>query len=710
MSNIILVFVEVILVIALSRLVGWGCRWLNQPLVIGEIVAGILLGPSFLGWLAPAWSAMLFPPQTMPFLNLLSQLGLVFFMFLIGLELDPKYIKGRLDLAVLTSTGSSLLPFLLAIGLSFLLYPLLSDSSVSFAAFTIFLGAALSITAFPVLARIITENNLQGTSLGTLALASAAVNDLTGWGLLAVAISITTVNSVTGAIPTLGLSVLFIILMVGLVRPFLRRFATYYDRIGHLSQTLLAATYIIVLTSALVTEKIGIHLIFGAFLVGAIIPKHPGLVQELAQKTEDFALVVLLPVFFAYSGLQTQLGLLDQPKLWGLAALIVAAAIVGKVGGVYGSARLGGLPHHQAIALGCLMNTRGLTELIILNIGLSLKVISPTLFTMMVVMALVTTLITSPLLSWVSPPGPPAPPPPEVPVAALITPVAYRILVPVANPTTQRELVQLATTIAGAGQQAVAVYPLALVELEEEYSFARAPLEANRRIAEEQKRLEALIASLGSQQIHPLVCVARDVAHDINRIAMQETIDLVVLGWHRPTFSKNRLGGRVGQILSTVRTDVAVYLPQPGPKEESFQQILVPYWASTHNDLALELALRLLLNHPTMELTILRFAGEKLETREFSPEVEAFLSQLAPQIYGRLSLPIVETNHPQAVLIEASQKADLTLAGVSRRWGAERQNLGRSADILANCCQSALLITRRYHQIPSHLTQLVHQV
>ncbi|HEY9847054.1 MAG TPA: cation:proton antiporter, partial [Candidatus Caenarcaniphilales bacterium] len=476
LDTVVLVLIEVLIVIGLSRLVGLGFRWIKQPLVIGEIVAGIMLGPSLFGLLAPGLAAAIFPAEAVPFLNVLSQVGLIFFMFLIGLELDPKYLKGQMEIAVITSHVSILLPFALGTLLSLLLYPLLSDASVSFTAFTLFLGSAMSITAFPVLARIISEQNLQGTKLGTLALTCAAVDDVTAWCLLALAIAVTRTNSMVGALPTLLLSGIYITFMVTVGRKFLQRLSLYYDRRG-LNQFALAGIYMGVLASALITELIGIHLIFGAFLLGAIFPKNGELSHELALKTEDFVLTFLLPVFFAYSGLRTQIGLLNTPRLWLLCAAVVAVAIIGKYVGTYFAARVNGINKREASALGWLMNTRGLTELIVLNIGLSLNVISPAMFTMLVIMALVTTFMTAPLLEWVYPKNLIRKDRVE-PDLSQVEP-NYKILVPIANPNTQKGLVQLAGALAfspsdsfavdteesAAGPAAAGVYPLNLIQL-----------------------------------------------------------------------------------------------------------------------------------------------------------------------------------------------------------------------------------------------------
>ncbi|MFM7369868.1 MAG: cation:proton antiporter, partial [Sphaerospermopsis kisseleviana] len=341
MHTVILVLVEVLIVIGMSRLLGLVFKSIKQPLVIGEIVAGIMLGPSLFGFIAPHAAAILFPAETVPFLNVLSQVGLIFFMFLIGLELNPKYLSGNLKSAIIISNISIIVPFSLAAVLSLLLYPLISNASVSFNAFALFLGAAMSITAFPVLARIITENNLQGTKLGTLALTCAAVDDVTAWCILAIAIAVARNGSINqNAILTIFESLIYIGFMFTIGRWFLKHLLTHYRRTGKLSQLLLALIYMGVVASALMTEFIGIHLIFGAFLLGAVMPKNAELVRELAVKTEDFVLIFLLPVFFAYSGLRTQIGLLNSPQLWLLCALVLGVAIAGKYFGTYFAARL----------------------------------------------------------------------------------------------------------------------------------------------------------------------------------------------------------------------------------------------------------------------------------------------------------------------------------------------------------------------------------
>ncbi|MEH2025308.1 cation:proton antiporter [Nostoc sp.] len=720
MHIVVLVLVEVLIVIGLSRLVGLAFRSIKQPLVIGEIVAGIMLGPSLFGLVAPHLAVTLFPPETFPFLNVLSQVGLIFFMFLIGLELNPKYLGGQLEVAVLTSHLSILVPFSLGTLLAVVLYPLVSNASVSFTAFALFLGAAMSITAFPVLARIITENNLQGTRLGTLALTCAAVDDVTAWCLLAVAIAVARTGDFAGAIPTIIASISYIGLMLTAGRWFLQRLAKHYLRAGRLSQLLLAGIYMGVVASALITELIGIHLIFGAFLLGAAMPKNEDLVRELAVKTEDFVLIFLLPIFFAYSGLKTQIGLLNRPELWLLCALVLGVAIAGKYVGTYVAARVSGISKREASALGWLMNTRGLTELIVLNIGLELGVISPLIFTMLVIMALVTTFMTSPLLEWTYPKRlirlDVVEPESEAETATSATDAEtyirpYRILVPVANPSTQKGLVQLAASIALNSRHPAIVNPLSLIEFEEDYAFESTPVEADRLIAQRRQQLEALINTLEPVEIrshvHPIVRISSNVTRETAQIAALKQVDLILVGWHRPAFSSNRLGGRVGQMLTTAPVDVAVFVDKGG---EQLESLLVPYSANIHDDLALILALRLLINRETCMLQVLQVVPENHLKDELSYELHTMMEQLPSSVRDRIEIKIVQAPEAIQAVVEASKNVDLTIAGTSRTWGIERQTLGRYTDQLAIQCSSSLLITRRYSQVTAHLASMLPDV
>jgi Kef-type K+ transport system membrane component KefB len=405
LSAVSLLLVQCITIIGVSRLLGWGMRKLGQPLVIAEVLAGILLGPSLLGWVAPGVMEMLFPASSMPVLKMLCQVGLILFMFLIGLKLDPKLLEGKGHASIIISHTSIVVPFALGSGAALWLYPRLSDPSVPFTSFLLFMGVAMSITAFPVLARILTERRLLNTRVGALAITCAAVDDVTAWCLLAFVVSIARASDVAHAALSTLITLLYIAFMLCAVRPFLARLGRRVASREGLNQNVMALTLLLLLASSLVTELIGVHALFGAFLFGAIIPKEGGLARALAERLEDVAVVLLLPLFFAFSGLRTQVGLLNTGGHWALCGLIILLACVGKFGGGTVAARLTGLRWREASAVGILMNTRGLMELIVLNIGLDLGVISPALFTMMVVMALVTTFLTTPILRLLHPLG-----------------------------------------------------------------------------------------------------------------------------------------------------------------------------------------------------------------------------------------------------------------------------------------------------------------
>jgi Kef-type K+ transport system membrane component KefB len=401
MSQITLLLIQIIVILATARLIGWAFRKVHQPQVVGEMMAGILLGPSLLGWVAPNVSHALFPVNSLPFLNVLSQIGLLIFMFLVGLELNPKLLRKRSHTAVITSHASILVPFLLGTLLALYLYPRLSDG-VPFTHFALFMGTAMSITAFPVLARILTERRLLRTSLGGVAIACAAVDDVTAWSILA---GVVLLVRATGGGHLLWLtifgSLVYIAVMLSVGRKALRHLETKYQRRGELSKDLMAVILLVVVVSSLATEWLGIHALFGAFLAGAIMPKDSGFVRTLTEKLEDVTVVLLLPLFFAFTGLRTSIGLVSGSEMWFYCALIITVAVLGKFLGASVAARVSGMSWSEASALGVLMNTRGLVELVVLNIGLDIGVISPALFAMMVIMALTTTFMTTPLLDLI---------------------------------------------------------------------------------------------------------------------------------------------------------------------------------------------------------------------------------------------------------------------------------------------------------------------
>lgn len=381
-------------------------RRLRQPPVIGEVIAGILLGPSLFGRLAPAAFESIFSARALPFLGLLAQVGVILFMFLVGMELDTGLVRKRTGAAVVISLASMTVAFTLGAVLALWLYPLLAPRNVPFVLFALFLGIAMSVTAFPVLVRILTDRGIQKTELGVLAISCAAVDDVMAWCLLAFVSSLGLAH-VDGALRTFGLTAAYVAIVLALVRPAIRALVRRHERLGRSTQGLLALMIAAMLTSALATEWIGIHAVFGAFLIGAVIPHDSQITGELAAKLQGFVGVLFLPAFFAFTGLRTQLSLLHDTRLWMICLAILIVACVGKFGGTFAAATYTGLPWRDAATLGTLMNTRGLMELIVLNIGLEQGVISPTLFSMLVVMAVVTTLATAPVLDLLAKGGAP---------------------------------------------------------------------------------------------------------------------------------------------------------------------------------------------------------------------------------------------------------------------------------------------------------------
>jgi Kef-type K+ transport system membrane component KefB len=404
MPDLFKLVLQLTVILAVCRVVGNLFRRIGQPRVVGEMFAGILLGPSLLGWMAPAVSAYLFPAASLGFLNALSQIGVVVFMFLVGLGINPKELKKHGHAAVLTSHVSITAPFVLAAFLALYLYPRLSDDSVAFTSFALFMGSAMSVTAFPVLARILIERGLLQSRLGTVAIASAAVDDVTGWCILAYIIVLTrAAHSGTSIWMTISGVVVFALIMIYGVRHLLSGFELSYRKWRGLSENRLAAMILLIFGSSLCTEWLGLHLLFGAFMIGAIMPKEPRFVQYVLDRFETITVTLLLPLFFAFTGLRTDIGLVKGLEMWTYCGLIVVVATVGKLGGSTLASWLTGMPAREAAGLGTLMNTRGLMELVILDIGLDIKVISPALFSMMVVMALVTTFMATPLLGWFCP-------------------------------------------------------------------------------------------------------------------------------------------------------------------------------------------------------------------------------------------------------------------------------------------------------------------
>jgi Kef-type K+ transport system membrane component KefB len=398
-SGLSRLFLQLFVIIAAASLAGAAASRLGQPAVVGEMIVGILLGPSLFGLVAPHAFGFLFAPSTLVPLQLFSQIGVCLFMFAVGMELDVTHLKRQVQTAIVVSHSSIVIPYLMGVALALFLYESLAQPGASFTAFALFMGISMSITAFPVLVRILRDRNLFSTPLGATATACAAVDDVTAWTILAFVVAIARATSVGGAVFSFGLVFLFIGLMLVIVRPGLfRGLGVAALERPEPSKISLAVVLTVVLAAAFCTELIGIHALFGAFLAGVIMPKTGGFREKLAVRVETISSVLLLPVFFVFTGLRTQVGLLSGPSDWAVCGIIIAVATVGKLGGSAIAARITGMDSRTSWQLGALMNTRGLMELIALNIGYEMGILSQRIFAMLVIMAIVTTTMTGPLL------------------------------------------------------------------------------------------------------------------------------------------------------------------------------------------------------------------------------------------------------------------------------------------------------------------------
>ena len=395
-----LMLMQVIVIVLVARAAGQLFAKFNQPPVIGEMFAGIALGPSLVGSVFPQFSAFVFPKESLLNLSMLSQVGVILFMFVVGMELDTRMLRQKAQTAILVSHTSIFLPFLLGLASSLFLFKNYSGTSTHFLPFALFMGISMSITAFPVLARIIQDRGLTGTQLGNTAITCAAVDDITAWCSLAFIVAIAKSQTLAGSFLTVLLSLVIVVVVFGLVRPALQRMSDTLPDPAQPGKGPVMAALLVVFLCALATEAAGIHALFGAFIAGVAMPKSPEFRHFVRERLEYFSTLFLLPIFFAFTGLRTHLGLLEGGTDWLVCGYLLLIAVGGKLGGSALAARFTGVSWRESLALGALMNTRGLMELIALNLGLDLGVLSPKIFAMLVLMALITTFSTGPIVSW----------------------------------------------------------------------------------------------------------------------------------------------------------------------------------------------------------------------------------------------------------------------------------------------------------------------
>lgn len=533
-------------IILVARLFGIFFRKIGQPSVIGEIIAGIVLGPSLLGKYFPEFSAGLFPVQSLSNLQFLSQIGLILFMFIIGMELDLKVLRNRAHDAVVISHASIILPFALGVGLAYLIYQSFAPTGVEFTSFALFMGIAMSITAFPVLARIVQERGLQKTKVGTIAITCAAADDITAWCILAAVIAIVKAGSFVSSLYVIALSVGYVLIMIKVIKPFLKRIGELHTSQENLSKPIVAIFFLMLILSSYATEVIGIHALFGAFMAGAIIPENVKFRSIFIEKIEDVSVVLLLPLFFVFTGLRTQIGLLDDPSLWKIAGLIILVAVIGKFFGSALAARFVGQSWKDSLTIGALMNTRGLVELVVLNIGYDLGVLTPEIFTMMVIMALVTTMMTGPALDFINYMFKEKA---DAVSTDIIESTRYKVLLSFGNPQTGRSLLKLASSFTKKlnGNAMLTAMHLSPASELHHYNVDDYEQQSFAPVLQESKTI--------GQKVTTLFKASSDIESDISEIANKGNFDLLLMGVGQSIFEGSLLGKILGFTTGIINPD-----------------------------------------------------------------------------------------------------------------------------------------------------------
>ena len=534
-SPLSILLLQVVVILLTVRIFGWICQKIGQPTVIGEIFAGIVLGPSLLGHYFSEISEFLFPVSSLEGIGFLSQIGLILFMFIVGMELNLKTMKNKANDALIISHSSIVVSFAFGVITAYFLFGKFTYENTNFLPFALFMGIAMGIAAFPVMARIVHEKGMNKTSLGAMIITCAAIDDITAWCLLAAVIAIVKAGSMASALYTILLAVIYVLLMFKVVRPFLKRLADLQVSSKVISRSAIGIFFLVLFLSAYATEVIGIHALVGAFLAGVIMPPNLNFRNLFTEKIEDVALVLLLPLFFVYTGLRTQIGLLNEPGLWIICAGIVVVAIVGKLVSTAFASRFVGYNWKDSLIIGSLMNTRGLIQLVVLNIGLDLGVLTPEVFVMMVVVALTTTFMTSPLLNLID----------RIFKKKQATmPVEeerkYKILVSFENSEMGRKLLFIANSFIRKRQNSSELSMLHLSEgnLLYQYAIDEVEEEIFNPVKEEAQAL--------NQNFEPIFKVVGDTSTNVAKMANKGEYDFLLIGYKGSIFSDNVFGRVLG--------------------------------------------------------------------------------------------------------------------------------------------------------------------
>lgn len=539
-----ILLIQIIAIILVARVFGWFFRKIGQPTVIGEMVAGIVLGPSLVGLYFPEFFEALFPVASLGNLKFLSQIGLILFMFVVGMELDLKALKNKANDAVVISHASIIFPFTLGIALAYFVYNQYAPEGVKFMSFALFIGISMSITAFPVLARIVQERGIHKTKLGTIVITCAAADDITAWCILAAVIAIVNAGSLVSSLYVIALAIGYVFLMLNVVKPFLEKVGTLKNSKQSLSKQVVAIFLLTLIISAYVTEVIGIHALFGAFMAGAIMPDSAKFRAIFIEKVEDVSVIILLPLFFVFTGLKTHIELIS-PEMWEITGVIIVVAVVGKFLGSALAAKFVGQNWRDSLTIGALMNTRGLMELIVLNIGLELGVLSSEIFTMLVIMALVTTFMTGPaidIINFIFKRK-------DSIIPKNISNSTFKILISFGNNERGKSLLRLANSFVKNQKENTNVTALHLTLSDDmhAYNLEDYEQEAFQPILEESKNI--------NQEITTIFKATVDIETDITDIASRGNYDLVLVNLGKSIFEGTLLGKILGFTTRIINPD-----------------------------------------------------------------------------------------------------------------------------------------------------------